>query len=610
MPAVITRGQKLSTTPSPHLSSWIQFCLLLIAAVLVGITQVFFAAKRKLTGRLLERCRQQEEETQLTRDTEEEWWKTAKEKVHVKLRLKVMQTQARVALSDRLSADNDPSSRSDIPIAPPQLHPLIQTWEQTRSQKTPEDEDEDEEAADARKEEQEEKESVDCTARAHGHYQADEDKDVQVNKETEDHFSVQMAQRTFHESEQEGRSVLGMVAVQVERDPKTGASVIMSVAPVSEPAGAAPMSTTIFDDGRKSIHAVGGSGIQPSTEELGQILSIVDGVGMKVLLDEVTVTPNKVETKTEIVDEAQEGEVLSFPACHATSKEDKTQLEISGGYDSEVELETEGYALSLGNKENKNDSLAVEDAAGEVDIVEDLRFTKAFGNTKIKKEDSMVVGDVAGKVNIVEDLRLKTAFGNKEDKNEDSVAVGDVAGEVDNLVDLRFRKGLGITKYKKENCVVFGDVAGEVDNVDDLRPKKGLRNIEDKNEDSVAVGKVAGEVDNVEDLPLKEGPVTLVFLGYTDANQAQSQEDQEGSTIAVERVIITEDGEEHVIGPAPAPARAEKDAPALQDVHLDENGVKVQREEDDKKLDNSSPPAAADGGETTKRKSCQCCSVM
>ncbi|XP_061160000.1 paralemmin-1-like [Syngnathus typhle] len=98
-----------------------------------------------------------------------------------------------------------------------------------------------------------------------------------------------MAQRTFQESGEDGRSVLGMLTVQVERDPKTGATVVKSVSPMSTPASG-PLASAVFDDGRKSIHAVGGSGCNPSTEELGQILSIVDGVGMQVMLDEVTVT--------------------------------------------------------------------------------------------------------------------------------------------------------------------------------------------------------------------------------------------------------------------------------------------------------------------------------
>ena len=79
----------------------------------------------------------------------------------------------------------------------------------------------------------------------------------------------------------------------MEVDPRTGATVVRSVAPmsVSGAAGAAgAMATTVFDDGRKSVHAIGGDGAQPSAEELGRILSAIDGVGMTVLLDDVTVT--------------------------------------------------------------------------------------------------------------------------------------------------------------------------------------------------------------------------------------------------------------------------------------------------------------------------------
>lgn len=363
--------------------------------------------------------------------------------------------------------------------------------EQTKSQKTPEDK---EEAADARKEEQasqeENKDSVNCTASAKIHHQADADEDTRVNIDAEDHFSIQMAQRRFHGSGQYGRSVLGTVAVQVERDHKTGASIVRSVAPVSTLAGA-PTANTVFDDGRKSIHAVGAVGGQPSTKELGQILSAIDGVAMEVLLDEVTVTPNKLETKIEKVEanKAPEGKGLSFSTHHATSKEDKKQSDSSRSYN--LELGREDCNVSIGNKEER-----------------------------------------------------------KEDRS----------------------------------MMVAGDIAGQVDKVDDQR--------------------------------LEEGPVTLVFMGYTDATAdgGQSQEDYDGM-ITVERVLITDDGEEHVLGPeTPAAPQAGKESQdqVFQDVPLEGNGagVKVQGEEDDKGLHNSCSPSTTKGEGTPKRKTCQCCSVM
>ncbi|XP_035511169.1 paralemmin-2-like [Morone saxatilis] len=437
---------------------------------------------------IAERRRQQEEEKKLRRETDEEWLKTAQRK------RKNLREQW---LSETAPAPVLPSLDSSRPRPPPQDEADKHTAaEQTKSQKTPEDEEEDE-AADAKEEKQafqeENKESINCTAaaRTHNHYQAGTDEDVQVNKEAEDHFTIQMAQRMFHENGQDGRSVLGTLAVQVEKDPRTGATVVRSVAPVLTPAGA-PTATTVFDDGRKSIHAVGGVGGQPSTEELGQILSVIDGVGMKVLLDEVTVTPNKAETKTENVDanRAPEGKVLSFSTCHAISEEDSTQLDSSRSHDLEAELRREDCAVSMGNEEDK-------------------------------KEDRSIT----------------------------------------------------------------------------------------------AVRDIAGEVGYVEDQMLEEGPVTLLFLGYADAttDQGNGQEDHEGM-LTVERVMITEEGEEHVLGPetsaSPQEGKESQDQ-VFQDIPLEGNGagVKVQGEEGDKELHNSSLPSIAEGG-GSKRKTCQCCSVM
>ncbi|XP_070778518.1 paralemmin-1-like [Enoplosus armatus] len=432
---------------------------------------------------IAERRQQQDEEKKLRRETEEEWLKTAQKK------RKHLRDQW---LSEAAPAPALPPLDSFRPCPPLQDEADEHTAaEENKSQKTPEDEEE-EEAADTRREEQaSQEESVSCTAaaRTHSHHQAGTDEDVQVNKEAEDHFSIQMAQRMFHQSGQEGRSVLGTVAVQVERDPKTGATVVRSVAPVSTPAGA-PMATTVFDDGRKSIHAVGGVGGQPSTEELGQILSAIDGVGMKVLLDEVTVTPNKAETKIENVDASRAPEGMSFSTHNATSEEDNAQFDTSRSYDLEAELKVEDCALSLGNKEDKKDS--------------------------------------------------------------------------------------GI----------------------------------------MAARDIAAEVANVEDLRLEEGPVTLVFLGYSDAtaDEGQDQEDHEGMLTA-ERVIITEEGEEHVLGPetsaSPQAGKESQDA-VFQDIPLGGNGAraKVQGEGGDKVLRNSSSPSRAEGEGTSKRKTCQCCSVM
>lgn len=292
-------------------------------------------------------------------------------------------------------------------------------------------------------------------------------------------------------------AVLGMVSVQVERDSKTGATVIKSVSPMSTPAAAA-MTTTVFDDGRKSVHTVGGSGDQPSAEELGQILSVIDGVGMKVLLDEVTVTPNKGEMKMENLKDntSAEGKVLSYSIDHV--KENHTHLEISGSH-------------------------YVEARPGAVGCAEKVR--------------------------------------EYEDEEEDR------------------------SMLAKDTPV---------------------------------------KLDNKEDQRMEEGPVTLTFLGYADAASGHSQgvglgQEDHGEILTVERVIITDEGEEEVTEPemsaSPQSTLAETGKElqeVFQDIPLDGNGAKVQASGEERytRLHDSSPPSRAEGEDSSKRKTCQCCSVM
>ncbi|KAL6103441.1 uncharacterized protein ACO6RY_02842 [Pungitius sinensis] len=289
-----------------------------------------------------------------------------------------------------------------------------------------------------------------------------------------------MAQEMFHESGQEGRSVLGMLAVQVERDPKTGATAIRSVAPVSKAHGEA-----IFDDGRRRIHAVGGSGSQPSTKELGHILSIVDRVGVKALLDDVALAPIQEEAETQS-GEASTGpghQVVSFSTLCAPLKEDNTQFGSSRGHGLVAEPGMELRSTSMGPKEDKKG-----------------------------------------------DLRISS-------------------------------------------------------------PRD-----------------IAGEVGNVEELRLDDGPVTLVFLGYTDGDQGDGREDPEGMLTA-ERVIITEEGEEHVLGSETSASPQEgRESHVIQDVPLDGDGAGMEVQEE--AGDNGWQTSASGGKATTKPKRCQCCSVM
>lgn len=345
-----------------------------------------------------------------------------------------------------------------------------------------------------------------------------------------------------------------MVAVQVERDHKTGATVIRSVAPVSAPSGAA-MVTTVFDDGRKSVHAIGGTGGQPSAEELGQILSVIDGVGMTALLNEVTITPQKEEM---IIREERDNK-------HAEEREERVSFYPS--------------------------------------------------HTTLSQDDTAVSNEAC--------------------------------------LDRSGSRGVG-TEQGIEGCAQSG----------------GEEEDEEGDNSIVVVREVGRKVDDVEgggvEYRMEEGPVTLTFLGYTDAaagqGQAQAQglgvdvgQEDHGGILTVERVIITDEGEERELEPADTAPPQASSAPGtgldtsseglkdsvvaagggdgnlettadlggeagegvsqegvFQDINLEGNGARVntQGEGGDKGAHDSASPSRAEGGGTPKHKTCQCCSIM
>lgn len=292
----------------------------------------------------------------------------------------------------------------------------------------------------------------------------------------------------YHESGQDGRSVLGMLAVQVERDPKTGATIVRSVTPVSAPADPQTAST-IFDDGRKSIHAVGTSAAQPSSEELGQILSVIDGVGMTALLDDVTITPTQKTTKGEDAKRGQ-GKVLSSNQVTST--------------------------------ENSSKGLNVRGKGG-VGIM-----TKTTDTSEVRQKT--LVADSSPKVEVAESEML---------------------------------------------C---------------------------------------------------EGPVTLMFMGYTDGRseeEALGAEEPQGMLTA-ERVIITDDGEELVLGqdsaapPQKPPehaavqeaAKESQDKQVFHDVPLEGKNERAPQQGEDGEKGQQKADSIAEGQGKPKRKTCQCCTVM
>ncbi|XP_067089247.1 paralemmin-1-like isoform X2 [Osmerus mordax] len=278
---------------------------------------------------IAEKRRLQEEEERAKRETEEEWLKQEQRK--------------RKSLRDQWLMEK---------ASAPASAPADYTGPQDKTEST-----EEQEGLEV-KGEGEDQQRVSSnwidTSMNHNPSQVDPEEEVmrQVMRAAEGHLPWPMtSQMMFHENGQDDRSVLGMVAVQVERDPRTGATTIRSVAPVSAagvPADGIPTGATVFDDGRKRVLALGGSGgAQPSAEELDQVLSALDGVGMEMVLGEASALPRGGRRGD---DGGEEGDAPCDPTQEAPWREGLAENDesLSSYENPEVEVEIEGCYESGG----------------------------------------------------------------------------------------------------------------------------------------------------------------------------------------------------------------------------------------------------------------------
>ncbi|XP_066498517.1 enolase-phosphatase E1-like [Hoplias malabaricus] len=174
-------------------------------------------------------------------------------------------------------------------------------------------------------------------------------------KEKAPEISVAFNSEVHLENGQLERSVLGMLEVQVEIDPNTGASSIMSKAPLSAEALGAK-----------------GEGIQHSKEELCQILNAISDVGMQTILDrnEEQGEPKeeKAETKEPETEPSPEApEVLTQDTQH---QEKTTELEHPG-YLAVSEYDVEEGGLNLSGGEAEEDEDKEQEREEEVEVGED-----------------------------------------------------------------------------------------------------------------------------------------------------------------------------------------------------------------------------------------------
>ncbi|KAG9264516.1 palmdelphin [Astyanax mexicanus] len=195
---------------------------------------------------IAEKRRAQEEEDRVRRETEEEWLKIAQRK------RKSLRDQW---LMEPMASSAEASGTGTTPFL------STQTTEEISTDAPEEIQDEGDKTADKNDENE-----------ASSLSDSNTEKPTQVNPADEDEKESGETVNTevILQNGQLERSVLEVMEIQVERDPKTGATNIKSMAPVAEPvpAAAAALDATgeaVFDDGRGTVQPVG------ATDVIGQL---------------------------------------------------------------------------------------------------------------------------------------------------------------------------------------------------------------------------------------------------------------------------------------------------------------------------------------------------
>ncbi|XP_066564089.1 paralemmin-3 [Amia ocellicauda] len=138
---------------------------------------------------------------------------------------------------------------------------------------------------------------------------------------------VPPAEDTPLENGQGTRTVLSTMAVTVEKDHKTGATVVHSVVPLSTE-DVQLTGEKVFDDGRKTVHAVGVAVGMPSPEEVGLVLSAISKKAteepkLEELKTEPTVIQNgdarspEPDESVPAVENSLTGDAHSLPSSHS-----------------------------------------------------------------------------------------------------------------------------------------------------------------------------------------------------------------------------------------------------------------------------------------------------
>ncbi|KAL4647939.1 paralemmin-3 isoform X1 [Arapaima gigas] len=395
-------------------------------------------------------------------------------------------------------------------------------------------------------------------------------------------------------------TVLGVVQVQVEKDLKTGATIIKSVAPLA-PGTADCSGEVLFDDGSKSVRAAGGA--DPSPEELGQVLSAVAGVGTLVEA-QVMVNGRKAETEEAHVapvgengfgEEEEEDKVK----CNASSPPQPEEISCENNPPGDTEL-----GMNDGAVEGTTDG-AVE---GTITMTF-LGFATAEPGQGLNGED---VGEIIRAERVIitddgEDHPVMNEVPASEGKEEPSEPSEPPSAEKPHL-DVR-----------KENVEAEACSNGQINTDTEAEPRGAEADTEGEAEAKLDAGE--GEKADEGDVPeatstgdtIEAPQVTVDSRPAPDTVGAAAGDEEEKPVAAV---VLTEQFQDVPLDSEPKHGTSATE-PELQPLVGTAEANNVTAEQEPLVSASQAPPdtkgaapSRADGGTAPKQKSCQCCSVM
>lgn len=424
----------------------------------------------------------------------------------------------------------------------------------------------------------------------------------------------------------------------MERDPKTGATTIKSMAPLSAAAVEAA-GEAVFDDGRRTVHAIRGvEGSPHLEEELSQILNAISEVVMQTILDGVAQEQENQKEKAAVpeVEPTSESADGSPDLTHETLQEEKApEKEDHGSLAVSKTEKQEPRPNERPHIEDKEEVVEEKERERKVTLEEDdwemvncrpeegldpvvltfLGFTQVQTDSGLGYEDDGAVLKVEQVIIASEEgsdmgpskelcpVRVENKSESEEppkcEKSQSEPAASSASCSEETREDtppgetsqtVCFVSGAGGSVPLQELSNV-SDIIESIENPEDLTEIQ--RNLPQITSDTTDVPQVAKEVTGYSGAPKK-------YTEEHDRHTARSGVEPEGL--------------------AKTESNLEDDDQVFQDVPLDGNGetsqTLIQKKtvsqsiEKEPEIQAAVPPNRAVGDISTKTKTCQCCTLM